>query len=145
MGNLTEHYDTSELECRCGCGLGADPADYDSDWIAVLSLRRRILDRPSVITSGFRCPLHNAAVGGVDDSAHLRGAIDERVTSGRSRWEAVLASVLAFCVDEGELGIGDAHRIYNKLRSSAGGIGIAKTFVHVDYDTKKPRPSCWSY
>ena len=34
---------------------------------------RDILGHPLTITSGYRCPALNAAVGGVGDSAHLHG------------------------------------------------------------------------
>ena len=145
MGNLTSHYSTAEFECRCGCGLGSDPEHYEPTWLEFLELRRRILDRPSVVNSGFRCAAHNAAVGGVDDSAHLRGAVDERVEGGWMRWESLLATVLAFCVDEGGLEEAEARRIYELMRSRGGGVGVAKTFIHVDRDPIKPRPSCWSY
>ena len=38
---------------------------------------RAFLGMPMIISSGFRCPELNAAVGGKDDSQHLRGeAID---------------------------------------------------------------------
>ena len=145
MGNLTEHYSTDELRCQCGCGLGEEPGHYEPSWLEFLELRRRILNRPSVITSGFRCKRHNQAVGGVDNSAHLRGAVDERVEGGWMRWESLLATVLAFCVDEGEMEETEAARIYGRMRFHGGGIGVAKTFVHVDRDPVKPRPSCWSY
>jgi len=145
MGNLTDHYSTDELACKCGCGLGMLPGHYEPTWLEFLELRRCILDRPSVITSGFRCEAHNAAVGGVNNSAHLRGAVDERVEGGWMRWEAVLASVLAFCVTDGEMDEDEAHRLYGRMRSRGGGVGVAKTFVHVDRDLVKPRPSLWSY
>ena len=145
MGNLTDHYSTGELECRCGCGLGSRVEDYDPAWLEFIELRRRILNRPSAITSGFRCELHNAAVGGVDDSAHLRGAIDEWVNGGWMRWEAALATVLAFCVADGEMEEAEAQRLCACIGSRGGGLGVAKTFIHLDRDRIKRRPSCWSY
>ena len=145
MGDLTDHYSTAELECRCGCGLGSELGHYEPTWLEFLELRRRILNRPSTITSGFRCEAHNAAVGGVDDSAHLRGAIDERVDGGWMRWESMLATVLAFCVAEGEMEELEAQRLSACMGSRGGGVGGAKTFVQIDRDPIKPRPSCWSY
>jgi zinc D-Ala-D-Ala carboxypeptidase len=41
--------------------------------IAGLERVRLFLDHPMIITSGYRCPELNAAVGGVVDSQHLRG------------------------------------------------------------------------
>ena len=42
-----------------------------------LELVRQALGKPIVITSGYRCPLLNARVGGVSTSAHTKGlAVD---------------------------------------------------------------------
>ena len=42
-----------------------------------LELVRKVLGFPIVITSGYRCPLLNARVGGVSTSAHIKGlAVD---------------------------------------------------------------------
>ena len=39
----------------------------------VLDPARRKYGKPVVVNSGFRCPLHNSAVGGVANSQHTRG------------------------------------------------------------------------
>ena len=39
----------------------------------VLEPVRERLGRPIIVNSGYRCPIHNAAVGGVANSQHLRG------------------------------------------------------------------------
>lgn len=42
-----------------------------------LELVRKALGQPIIITSGYRCPLLNARVGGVSTSAHTKGlAVD---------------------------------------------------------------------
>ena len=42
-----------------------------------LELVRKVLGFPIMITSGYRCPLLNARVGGVSTSAHTKGlAVD---------------------------------------------------------------------
>ena len=42
-----------------------------------LELVRQALGKPIIITSGYRCPLLNARVGGVSTSAHTKGlAVD---------------------------------------------------------------------
>lgn len=40
---------------------------------AVLDPARERLGKPITVNSGYRCPLHNAAVGGVANSQHMRG------------------------------------------------------------------------
>lgn len=43
----------------------------------VLEPARERLGKPIVVNSGFRCPVHNAAVGGVANSQHMKGeAVD---------------------------------------------------------------------
>ena len=119
MGDLTEHFSRWEFACRCGCGFNVvDPLFVDE-----LERMRVQLGRPMNITSGCRCPEHNAAVGGVPNSAHIRGtAADIAVQGGSNRFEFVQ---LAFA-------------FFNR-------IGVAKTFCHVDCDEELISPSLWSY
>ena len=59
----------SEFRCRCGCG-----ADHvDAELISALDVLREHLDSPIILTSGTRCPWHNANVGGAKSSFHLFG------------------------------------------------------------------------
>ena len=39
----------------------------------VLDPARRKYSKPVVVNSGFRCPIHNSAVGGVYNSQHVSG------------------------------------------------------------------------
>ena len=39
----------------------------------VLDPARRKYGKPVVVNSGFRCPIHNSAVGGVNQSQHTKG------------------------------------------------------------------------
>ncbi len=50
----------AEFACKCGCGL----ADMDPDFMRRLQAIRDDFGRPMIITSGFRCPAHNDAIGG---------------------------------------------------------------------------------
>ena len=50
----------------------------------VLEPVRELLGKPIVVNSGFRCPIHNVAVGGVANSQHVRGeACDCRCDDNR--------------------------------------------------------------
>jgi len=77
MGNLSEHFDRAEFQCRCGCGWDT----VDAELIRVLEDLRQSLDnRPITINSGCRCKMYNALVGGSPKSQHLLGkAADIRV------------------------------------------------------------------
>jgi len=51
--------------------------------IVLLQLLRNKVGKPLVITSGYRCPTHNKAVGGASNSQHLYGtAADVKVPQG---------------------------------------------------------------
>jgi uncharacterized protein YcbK (DUF882 family) len=123
MGDLSDHFSKSEFKCSCGCGYGTREGDVSE---ALLDLLERMREEygPIRLTSGCRCAQHNAAVGGVPNSAHTRGtAADIFCFGGRTRRELVDLAVVC----------------------DAAGIGVAKTFVHVDVDDVLSRPSAWSY
>lgn len=87
--------------------------------LSILDTARHIIDRPIYVTSAYRCARHNAAVGGVADSQHLRGRA---------------ADVYADGVTVDELAA-----VFRSLH--AGGIGRyhGAGFVHVD--TRSGYPS----
>lgn len=76
---LSEHFDSSEFACHCGCGYMNDGKDVAPTLIDLLEkIRKRcgeILGRdcPLTINSGVRCPEHNANEGGASNSQHLYG------------------------------------------------------------------------
>ena len=63
-----------EFKCKCG---KCDGGVMDAAFLSKLERARVQANTPFVITSGFRCPAHNKAVGGKPASAHLEGkAVD---------------------------------------------------------------------
>lgn len=67
---LSKHFDTSEFVCHC-CGRGADK--IDPRLIELLEQLRVKANAPIHINCGYRCPKHNAEVGGVQNSQHVLG------------------------------------------------------------------------
>ena len=70
---LSKNFDSSEFDCSCGgcCGGGKD---INSFLIKLLEkLRSDCGDYPLNINSGYRCALHNLAVGGATKSQHVLG------------------------------------------------------------------------
>lgn len=65
---MAKYFVEAEFECKCGCGHNVKPILIDT-----LDVIRAELGCAIIITSGARCPAHNAAVGGVPDSYHIRG------------------------------------------------------------------------
>ena len=69
---LSPHFHGSELVCPC-CGVGIIALELveNLEWL------RDLVGEPLRINSAYRCPVHNAEVGGRPDSYHLLGlAVD---------------------------------------------------------------------
>lgn len=66
--SLSEHFAASEFLCHC-CGQG----NIDSRLIELLEELRAKAGAPIHINCGYRCPKHNAEVGGVPNSQHVEG------------------------------------------------------------------------
>lgn len=64
-----KHFKQAEFRCRCGCG--AD--NMEEKLIRIADDVRDHFDRPMEVSSGRRCSSHNAKVGGVSNSRHLKG------------------------------------------------------------------------
>ncbi len=60
----------AQLVCRC-CGRGANLVA--PRLLTALNRIEADFGHPMTITSGYRCPKHNAEVGGSKHSAHLSG------------------------------------------------------------------------
>lgn len=115
-----DNFEPDEVRCPC-CGQGPEHMDFDTILFAdrARSEAGIIFD----VTSGYRCPDHNAEVGGVDKSSHRGYALDIACEGSRSR-----------------------HKIVNALRNNGfNRIGIASDFVHADMDPDKPINVIWVY
>lgn len=97
---LTKNFNRSEFQCSCGCGQQS----VDTELAEKLQLIRDKVDRPLKITSGYRCILHNAAVGGSSGSKHRYGMAADWRTKNRSI-NPVALGILAQAVGFGGIGI----------------------------------------
>lgn len=66
---LTKHFKLYEFECPC-----CKTVRIKALLLERLEFLRGVWDRPIVITSGYRCEAHNAAVNGVPRSRHRTGS-----------------------------------------------------------------------
>lgn len=101
------------------CSDGSDPIFIDSDLVNVLQKIRTHFGKAVTITSAYRTPTRNKAVGGKTYSQHLYGkAADIKVKGVSPKKVAAYAE---------------------KLLPKSGGIGIYSSFVHIDVRSTKSR------
>ena len=111
------HFKYDEFRCKC-CGQ-LPPQGIDPNLILKLEILRMLLgDKPIIIRSGYRCPAHNKAVNGADDSQHMYGRAADIIINGVSPSEVALVAEIVF---------------YD------GGLSRYKGFTHVDVRGKKAR------
>ena len=70
MGDLTKNFSRREFACHC-CG----EVKVDMRLVQALQKLRELSGAPIRVVSGYRCPRHNAEVGGAPSSYHLRGMV----------------------------------------------------------------------
>lgn len=101
------------------CTDGTDPIFIDSDLVNVLQKIRTHFGKSVTITSAYRTPGKNKAVGGTNYSQHLYGkAADIKVSGIAPKQVAAYAE---------------------KLMPKMGGIGTYSTFTHIDVRASKAR------
>ena len=61
-----------EFKCHC-CGKIGAPEAIEALVDNVLDPARQKFGGPVLVNSGYRCPKHNAEVGGVANSQHMKG------------------------------------------------------------------------
>ena len=116
LSKLWPNFTLKEFECPCGnSGCPKDGMEY---WfISALQDLRLQFGSPLRINSGFRCYDYNQYILGAEKSKHCTGiAADIAITS---------------------LTADRKHRLLRKVFYRFTGIGIYRTFVHVDL-----RPLC---
>jgi uncharacterized protein YcbK (DUF882 family) len=116
MGDLSEHFSTSELRCpHCGACV------LDPRLVPALELLRTAAGGPVIVDSGYRCSIYNSEVGGVSKSQHMMGEAADVKIPGKTLQEMydLAETVPAFRM---------------------GGIGVYDgDFIHVDVREEKTR------
>lgn len=123
MGLRARYFKPHEFACRC-CG----EVKMDQAFVTKLDNLRHEFGSPLVVTSGYRCPEHNAAVNG--GPAHPSGkAVDVAIRGADAR----------------EL-------VWRAIGAGFTGVGVqqkgARRFIHLDTledSPSAPRPWLWSY
>ena len=110
---ISKNFKLKEFQCKDGSQL----VKVDSQLLNRLQRLRDLVGKPIIITSGYRTISHNKKVGGSKNSLHLQGKAADIKVNG---------------IDPGQL---------SKQAEKVGfnGIGIYKTFIHVDTRGYKAR------
>lgn len=83
------YFSRREFACKCGRFCDGFPAEPEKKLVKIADSVRQHFGAAAIVTSGVRCPQHNANVGGVSNSRHLTGkAMDFRI-NGKSAAEVL--------------------------------------------------------
>lgn len=129
MTATSRHFSDAELRCTCGCGVnGMQQGTVDR-----LQRVRDQVGVPLVVSSGYRCPTHNAAVSHTGTTGpHTTGHAVDLAVRG-----PLAVRVLAVALQAGFCGVGVSQRG-----------AYAGRFLHLDdcpAGPACPRPAVWSY
>lgn len=113
-----KYFERREFRCKCG-KCGGFPVEPDEKLVELLENIREHFNAPVTVSSGVRCAIHNKNVGGATRSQHLYGTAADIKVQGKTPKE-----VCAYC---------------QTLLPNSGGIGLYKTWVHVDVRSTKAR------
>lgn len=122
-----QYFNTSELQCK-GKDCCGGKADMHPDFMAKLVAIRRELGFPFVLSSAYRCPIHNAKESSTGTTGpHTTGRAVDILVRGTNAYKLIEAA----------------------LRHGITGIGVKQKgvtrFIHIDDLEGQTRPWIWSY
>lgn len=103
---LSKNFIAYEMDCKCG---NCSETPISLELIETLQKIRDHFGKPVIITSGYRCPAHNAAVGGAKASYHMKGMAADIMIDGVSPQE-----VAQYAQSIGVRGIG-RYQVFNHI------------------------------
>lgn len=115
---VTTNFKVSEFACNDG----SDPIFIHKDLPSVLQHIRNCFGKPLVINSAYRTAYYNKQVGGASKSYHCYGMAADVAISGVEPREIAIAAEQAL-----------------SAVGYPGGVGLYKSFVHVDVRSTKYR------
>lgn len=108
---LTKHFNSSEFECPCD---KCDDQKISSRFLEKLERVREEYGKSIIVTSGYRCPDHNAEIGGKENSSHMAGIAGDITPK-------------LITLDELDTLYEICYNIFDNI-----GDGRSKKFIHVD-------------
>ena len=109
--STVQYFGRHEFACKCG-KCGGYPAEPKERLVRALDEIREETGLPVYINSGVRCPEHNEAEGGADDSRHLYGDAADIRCPGKMPSEL--------------------YNIADRIVGNTGGVGLYDWGIHVD-------------
>lgn len=117
----------AEFECQCKCGR----SEMVPAFVADLEALRTAYGKPLIVSSGYRCPAHNARVSSTGlDGPHTTGRAVDFAIRGADAYQ-----LMSLAIRMGFTGVG--------VNQKGGG-----RFLHLDKlpgGASQPRPMVWSY
>lgn len=111
--SLSEHFVVSEFRCRCG---RTHDTKISTELITKLeSLRSKLDCSKIVVTSGYRCPTHDKAVGGTGYGQHTKGLAADVKLYDRSGRVISTKQVACAAQDLGFTGIANIDPTYTAI------------------------------
>ena len=145
---LSKNFNSTEFDCHGkNC---CSQTIIDDKLVEYLQKIRNHFGKPITITSGYRCPTHNRAIGGATASQHAKGCACDIVVSG-----VTPAEVAKYAESIGVLGIGlyetnsDGHFVHidtrtvkafwygqaQKYRTTFGGANLTNNTINTTTNT----------
>lgn len=116
MTQLTKNFNLAEFACKDGTPVPKELQANAMELAKNLQVLRDYINAPIHLSSAYRTPKHNAAVGGKDDSCHLKAMAGDISTKNHTPKQ--LKAIILKLIAEGKM--------------KQGGIGLYKGFVHYD-------------
>jgi len=113
---ITKNFTLQEFQSKDGAPTPQDALANLKVLAANLQVLRDTLNKPIRVTSGYRSPSHNAKVGGVKNSFHLKGMAADIQVAGMTPTEVGMNIV----------------KLWNEGKMKRGWIKIYPNFVHYD-------------
>jgi uncharacterized protein YcbK (DUF882 family) len=123
MAKLTENFRLQEFQSGDGANFPAAVLINLSKLAKNLQVLRYELKQSITITSGYRSPKHNRAVGGVENSQHVLGKASD--LQAQNTTPKQLATLI--------------EKLILERKMDQGGVGIYPDFVHYDIRGTKAR------
>jgi len=120
---LTENFNLSEFASKDGAEFPPEIIENLRRFAAALQVIRDTVKAPISITSGYRSPAHNRAVGGASNSTHMQGIAADFKVQGMA--PIVVAAIVERLIAEGKI--------------PQGGLKAYPSWVHYDIRGTKAR------